>query len=138
MVLVFVRPNSSYVRPKLKLIGQMSCQVKYLFAALPYYDEVKILKATIAYKRIKNDSPNYLDNMLKLNSSVNSRSTRYCNLNFLCPKYKHRLSKDRCVTSVKKLSHGRHLPSKCRSRDYSSFGSTSLPSKMFSTPFLQL
>ena len=50
----------------------------------------------------------------------------------------HRLSKDRCVTSVKKLSHGRHLPSKCRSRDYSSFGSTSLPSKMFSTPFLQL
>ena len=50
----------------------------------------------------------------------------------------HRLSKDRCVTSVEKLSHGRHLPSKCRSRDYSSFGSTSLPSKMFSTPFLQL
>ena len=50
----------------------------------------------------------------------------------------HRLSKDRCVTSVKKLSHGRHLPSKCRSRDYSSFGSTSLPSKMFSTSFLQL
>jgi hypothetical protein len=50
---------------------------------------------------------------------------------------RHRLSKDRCVTSVKKLSRGRHLPSKCRSRDYSSFGSTSLPSKMFSTPFLQ-
>ena len=34
VVLVFVRPNSSYVRPKLKVIGQMSCQVKYLFAAL--------------------------------------------------------------------------------------------------------
>jgi hypothetical protein len=33
-VLVFVRPNLSYVRPKLKLIGQMFCQVKYLFAAL--------------------------------------------------------------------------------------------------------
>jgi hypothetical protein len=33
-MLVFVRPNSSYVRPKLKVIGQMSCQVKYLFAAL--------------------------------------------------------------------------------------------------------
>ena len=36
VVLVFVRPNSSYVRPKLKVIGQMSCQVKYLFAALYY------------------------------------------------------------------------------------------------------
>jgi hypothetical protein len=34
VVLVFVQPNSSYVRPKLKVIGQMSCQVKYLFAAL--------------------------------------------------------------------------------------------------------
>jgi hypothetical protein len=30
----FCRLNSSYVRPKLKVIGQMSCQVKYLFAAL--------------------------------------------------------------------------------------------------------
>jgi hypothetical protein len=34
VVLVFVRPNSSYVQPELKVIGQMSCQVKYLFAAL--------------------------------------------------------------------------------------------------------
>jgi hypothetical protein len=34
VVLIFVRPNSSYVRSKLKVIGQMSCQVKYLFAAL--------------------------------------------------------------------------------------------------------
>jgi hypothetical protein len=40
VVLVFVRPNSSYVRPKLKVIGQMSCQVKYLFAAL-HYSSVK-------------------------------------------------------------------------------------------------
>jgi hypothetical protein len=34
VMLVFVRPNSSYVRPKLKVIGQMFCQVKYSFAAL--------------------------------------------------------------------------------------------------------
>jgi hypothetical protein len=34
VVLVFVQPNSSYVRPKLEVIGQMSYQVKYLFAAL--------------------------------------------------------------------------------------------------------
>jgi hypothetical protein len=33
-MLVFVRPNSSYVLRKLKVIEQMSCQVKYLFAAL--------------------------------------------------------------------------------------------------------
>ena len=31
-----------------------------------------------------------------------------------------------CVTSDKKLSQSRHLPSKCRLRDNSSFGNTSL------------
>jgi hypothetical protein len=40
-----------------------------------------------------------------------------------CP-LSHRLSKNRCVTSVKKLSHGRLLPSKCRWRDNLSFGNT--------------
>ena len=48
-----------------------------------YYDEVKILKATTAYKRINSESPDSLANMLKLTSSVNSRATRYSNLNFL-------------------------------------------------------
>ena len=55
------------------------------------------------------------------------------------PSPRHRLSKDRCVTSVKKLSHGRHLPGKCRSRNYSSFGlNPSLLSKMLSAFLLQL
>jgi hypothetical protein len=40
VMLVFVRLNSSYVRPKLKVIGQMSCHVKYLFAALQYCSTV--------------------------------------------------------------------------------------------------
>ena len=39
-MLVFVPPNSSYVRPKLKVIGQMSCQVKYLFAALQTHTDM--------------------------------------------------------------------------------------------------
>ena len=55
---------------------------------IPYYDEVKILKGTTAYKRINSESPGYLTNMLKLNSSVNSRVTRYSNLNFLGEKLK--------------------------------------------------
>ena len=42
VVLVFVRPNSSYVRPKLKVIGQMSCQVKYLFSALEFTEPNKM------------------------------------------------------------------------------------------------
>ncbi len=51
---------------------------------------MKILKTTTAYiKRINSESPDYLANMLKLNSCVNSttdsRAIRYSNLNFLCP-----------------------------------------------------
>jgi hypothetical protein len=41
VVWVFVRPNSSYDRQKLKVIGQMSCQVKYLFAALHLGQELQ-------------------------------------------------------------------------------------------------
>jgi hypothetical protein len=40
------RPNSSYVRPKLKVIGQMSCQVKYLFAALLVHTSLMICALT--------------------------------------------------------------------------------------------
>jgi hypothetical protein len=49
VVLVFVRPNSSYVRPKLKVIGQMSCQVKYLFAALFVIVLIKQVEMKMAY-----------------------------------------------------------------------------------------
>ncbi len=45
-MLVFVRPNLSYVRPKLKVIGQLSCQVKYLFAALLVHYPI-FLKQTV-------------------------------------------------------------------------------------------
>ena len=55
-------------------------------------------KATIAYKRINSESPGYLTNILKLNSSVNNRVTRYSNLNFLCPKYKRETEGGRTFT----------------------------------------
>ena len=69
---------------------------------IPYYDEVKIFKATIAYRRINSESPGYLTNMLKLNSSVNNRVTRYSNLNFLCPKYKRETEGGRTFTVTTK------------------------------------
>ena len=65
---------------------------------IPYYDEVKIFKATIAYKCINSESPGYLTNMLKLNSSVNNRVARYSNLNFLCPKYKRETETSRVIS----------------------------------------
>ena len=70
---------------------------------VPYYDEVKIFKATITYKRINSESPGYLTNMLKLNSSVNNRVARYSNLNSLCPEYKRKTEGGRTftVTTIK-------------------------------------
>ena len=96
----------------------MSARTVNMFQQLnwiPYYDEVKILKATTAYKRIKNDSPNYLDDMLKLNSSVNSRSTRYCNLNFLCPKYKRETEGGRTF-AVSTIKQWNQLPKTVRDK----------------------
>ena len=83
---------------------------------ITYYDEVKIYQATIAYKRINNESPDYLVNMLRLNSSVNSRVTRYCNLNFICPKYKRETEGGRTfvVTTIKQWNQ---LPKKVREKE---------------------
>ena len=76
---------------------------------IPYYDEVKILKATTAYKRINSESPGYLMSMLKLNSSVNSRVTRYSNLNFLCPTYRRETEGSRSLT-VMTIKQWNQLP----------------------------
>jgi hypothetical protein len=59
VVLVFVRPNSSYVRPKLKVIGQMSCQVKYLFAALGETERKKISAPRKFEKKIRPETFQY-------------------------------------------------------------------------------
>ena len=48
---------------------------------LPFYEEVKIVKCCVAYKRIKGED------FLRLNSQQHSRVTRYSNINFICPKF---------------------------------------------------
>ena len=93
----------------------MSARTVNMFQQLnwiPFYDEVKILKATTAYKRIKNDSPNYFDDMLKLNSSANSRSTRYCNLNFLNTSKKPKV----VVHAVSTIKQWNQLPKTVRDK----------------------
>lgn len=54
---------------------------------LPFYEEVKIAKCCLAYKRIKDKVPIYIENSLELNSQRHSRTTRYSNINFICPKF---------------------------------------------------
>ena len=54
---------------------------------LPFYEEVKMAKCCVAYKRIKGEVPLYIEDSLRLNSQQHSRVTRYSNINFICPKF---------------------------------------------------
>ena len=54
---------------------------------LPFYNEAKIAKCSIIFKRTQHSVPEYLLESLKCNSDAHSRKTRYCKLNFICPKF---------------------------------------------------
>ena len=52
--------------------------------------ECEIAKCSLAFKRINNEVPQYISERLTLNSERHSRTTRYCNLNFICPRFKRK------------------------------------------------
>ena len=54
---------------------------------LPFYEESKIAKCCVAYKRIKGEVPLYTEGSLILNSQQHNRATRYSNTNFICPRF---------------------------------------------------
>lgn len=55
---------------------------------LPFYEDAKITRCSIAYKRLRGDLPSYLTDSLRLNSNLHRRNTRYSNYNLVCPLYK--------------------------------------------------
>lgn len=55
---------------------------------IPFYEQHKIDKCTIMYKRINGTLPNYLNEHLILNNKRHSRNTRYSSTNAVCPKYR--------------------------------------------------
>ena len=54
---------------------------------VPFYEDEKIAKCCLAYKRIKNNVPAYIEDFLQLNSNQHARTTRYSGSNFICPRY---------------------------------------------------
>ena len=56
---------------------------------LPFYEESKIAKCCVAYKRIEGEVPLYSEGSLILNSQQHNRTTRYSNTNFICPRFNH-------------------------------------------------
>ena len=55
---------------------------------IPFYEQSKINKCAIFYKRINGSLPNYLNEHLVINNSQHNRSTLYARYNFICPYYK--------------------------------------------------
>ena len=43
---------------------------------IPFYEEAKVAKCSIVYKRIQNSVPTYLMNSLKINCEIHNRNTR--------------------------------------------------------------
>jgi len=65
-----------------------------LFNALnwiSFYRDSHRNQCTLIYKRLQGNTPNYLSDLLVINSNMHTRNTRYCNLNLFCPRYKLRL-----------------------------------------------
>ena len=56
---------------------------------LPFYEESRIDKFCVAYKRIKGEVPLCTEGCLMLNSQQQNRATRYSNTNFICPRFNH-------------------------------------------------
>ena len=78
-------------------IGKQTNRTKknpQLFYSLPTF----ISKCIIAYKRLQGDVPVYLNDLLKLNSNIHSRQTRYCNFNLTSPRYNRETEGGRTFT----------------------------------------
>ena len=55
---------------------------------VPFYAESYINRCAVIYKRLNGNTPAYINDLLIRNSDTHNRTTRFCNLNLRCPRYK--------------------------------------------------
>ena len=60
----------------------------YKLGWIPFYEQHKIDRCIIMYKRINGYLPSYLNEHLILNNKRHSRNTRFSSINAVCPKYR--------------------------------------------------
>ena len=53
-----------------------------------FFIEAYINRCSIAFWRLEGTTPDYINSILKTNSEIHNRSTRFANLNFHCPVFK--------------------------------------------------
>ena len=54
---------------------------------LPLYDEIKIQKCSVIFRRIVGESPGYVEKLLTRNVDLGNRFNRHSHINLVCPKY---------------------------------------------------
>ena len=55
---------------------------------IPFYEQSRIDKCSIIYKRINWTLPIHLNARIIINNNRHLRNTRYANINIVCPKYR--------------------------------------------------
>ena len=65
---------------------------------IPFFEQAKLTKCCIIYKRLQGHVPTYLKSLLKLTSDTHSRQTRYANFNIARPVIKRKTEGGRKFT----------------------------------------
>ena len=54
---------------------------------VPFYAESYVNRCVLIYKRLNGNTPEYINDLLIRNSATHNRSTRFCNINLMCPRF---------------------------------------------------
>ena len=55
---------------------------------VPFNAESYVNRCVLIYKRLNGNTPEYINDLLIRNSDTHNRSTRFCNINLMCPRFK--------------------------------------------------
>ena len=73
---------------------QLSNKLKWI----PFFENAKLAKFCIIYKRLQGRVPSYLNNLLVLTGETHSRQTTYAKFNIACPRVKRNTEGGRTFT----------------------------------------
>ena len=81
----------------------------YELNQIPFFIAAQINRCSIVFKRLEGTTPDYINFILKTNSEIHNRSTRFANLNFHCPVFK-KTQKEAGLLACEVLETGTSCP----------------------------
>ena len=69
----------------------ISINAENLHIKIPFYEETKINRSVLLYRRMSNELPTYLNDLLIRNCDIHKCRMRYSSSNFICPRIKHKV-----------------------------------------------